>query len=186
VVNALPGMQPFLCADAEPLLGQTKDRWRRFICASLRGSDHLIEFNSKLPGTRGEQVIVDVRNDRKLKSRVQFPERIYCVGERLPLSNRVGQGILLSRTGSKPKPLAEAADYFAQYLAIRAIRTRFGLRFEIAIKLQQFGVGEFRSMLLKQWPQSGEDAGLPVDESAIAIERNELEAGEIEHEPECT
>src|SRR5438874_1091798 len=56
-----------------------------------------------------------------------------------------------------------------------------GFGFDFRVQLQQLRVRDSFAMGSKDWVKSRKDSGLPVDESAVAVEGQELELGEIEH-----
>ena len=75
--------------------------------------------------------------------------------------------------------LSELADYRFEHVAIALVRTALGLRFEFTVEFKEGFVGQRLSVSGQHATKRGEYASFPVDESAVAVEGNGGEGGEI-------
>ena len=78
-------------------------------------------------------------------------------------------------------PFSQPANHPSQDLAIGFVISGFGFGLEMTVESQNLRIGVMDRMLLKNSLQRGENARLPIDEGAVAIEGDELELGEVEH-----
>src|SRR5581483_4639591 len=103
------------------------------------------------------------------------------VGKRQPRTQRINESVLLGRRRFESQAFRQACGYFAQDVAVRLVLSSFSFSLEFAIDLEQIRARQIDRMLLQDWAQRGENPPLPVNESPVAIEGDELEPGEVQH-----
>src|SRR4029078_10298195 len=112
---------------------------------------------------------------------MQLPERIDRVREGTPGGNGIGKRFLFCGSRFEPGSFSHPANHFSQDLAIRLILSAFCLGLEVTVERQNLGIRTVDRMLLENSLERSENACLPIDESTVAIEGDELKWGEIEH-----
>ena len=110
----------------------------------LTGGDHVIELHAQLRSSRGKKIVIHVGYDCQFEFGFQPAKRLAGVRKRLPVPQRVWQGLPLRFTSLKAQSLAEAFDNCLQYFAVGKVRARFCFSLEFPIKPQDLGIAELR------------------------------------------
>jgi hypothetical protein len=146
----------------------------------LRGDDP-IERDVELLIGAGKQVVVGVGDDRKPETTPERPQGRLRIGERRPVTDRVGKPRLFSRGGREAQALAEVPEDRHQQLAIRRVGTSLGSGLQLGVERQEsFGVGR-HTVVPQDRLKRGEDARLPVDQRPVAVEGQHPLGREVDH-----
>ena len=145
----------------------------------LRGDDAVERHAQPLVAAR-EAGPVDVRHDDQPVALGERGQRSRRVRERGPVRDRptepVGPGVGHRRA----QLVAEPAEARRQHVRVQRARLgRLGVRLLVGVAGQQRLVVQLQPVLTRPRRQHRGDAGLPVDERAVAVERECLEVGDL-------
>src|ERR1039458_802564 len=124
-------------------------------------------------------MVIDIREYDEFVFRLQALESRDGVGLRLPDLKRIGKRVHFFFRRDKAVPLAELMYHLAENFVVAAIRI-LKWWFDRAVKREDFVVAHLGVVHLQDGTKSGENSLLPVDESAVAVEGQEVEVFEIE------
>ena len=103
-------------------IGLLEDRRARLVGADLLGGHDVVEVHAELPGGGGEQVVVDVRDDREPVAALEGAQRPDRVGEGPPRRERGRQHVPLGGPDREAEPPPEALDHAGEHRRGRAGR----------------------------------------------------------------
>jgi len=176
--------EPITCnAESVDLLEQPIEvAGARLVRTNVFSGDDRVELHTETGPAGGERCPIDVAEDDELEPRRQAGECIGGVGERGPVPHRpteivgVGGGHFGAEVGS------DAAQGFAEYEWIqRSGCCVFDVRLMFAESGDQRFVVERQPVARSPRTQRVGDAGLPVDQGAVAVEAHRLEPVELAH-----
>ena len=180
VEEALRDVQDALPRQPDALEGDLEVVRVRFVAAGHLGGHDPIEVGLEARSRAGEQVVVAVGDDPQPESLPEPPQRLDRIGEGGPLPDRIGERRhvgKIRRDGVVGGDLAQAAS---EDLAIAQVRPRLEPGLGRGELPQHLVVGRRHSARIQHRTNAGEDAGLPVDERAVAVEGQCLEASVVE------
>src|ERR1019366_218975 len=102
------------------------------------------------------------------------------VGKGLPAADRFRQSVGVSSADREAQLEREFANHLLQHFAIAAVGTALGARLKLRIQVEDMGVAERVALALQQRTQIAEQAGFPVNQCAVAVERKPFKACEVE------
>ena len=126
-------------------------------------------YEAEVERARGAlaQSVADIAQAEATLERPQGRPRI---GERRPVTDRVGKPGLFSCGRREAQALAKTPNDRHQQLAIRRVGTSLGCGFQLGVERQEsLGVGR-DTMVRQDRLQGGEEACLPVDQRPVAVE----------------
>jgi hypothetical protein len=147
---------------------------RRFDAANRSSSQ--FERHSQPTVRRGEQIVVAIRDHRQAETLGEPGERIGRVGEGGPLPHRAaeGRGLLERRLDAELR--ADAAHAAGKDVPVPPVGPGLDRGLVARVPLEEVLVLGDDVARVEDPPQARQDAGLPVDERAVAVEREHLEA----------
>ncbi len=127
-----------------------------------------------------EEVGVAVGDDAEPEPRREPGERGGGVGERRPGPDRHPERGGRAVVRGEPVVRADLAERHGQDLPVGPVRTGLQPCLGPGVDLQQLVVGRLDGEGREARAQPGQDAGLPVDQGPVAVERERLELGVVE------
>src|SRR5882672_1324326 len=127
----------------------------------------------------GKKIIVDVRNHSHLIALLKFLKCGHGIGERRPCGDGLVQGSHLGGTGMETAALSELPDDRFQNIPIALVSAALGLRFKFAIDFEDGSVRHGLPVSSEDSAKGGENAGFPVNQGTVAVERDGAEGREI-------
>lgn len=182
VIDALADMQHTMRRNLDPSQRKFKDLQRRFVSLGLLRGDDLIESNAQLGKCCREKIVIHVRKNSQAKAALQLIESRYGVGPGFPAWQRVGQRVGFFVRGTKSELGAEPANDGFQNFAIGMEFALLTQLFEVAIKFQERGIINLLAVGRQDAVQGGKKARFPIDQRAVTIEGENLEAAEVKHD----
>ena len=169
MVEALAHVQNTVSRDADAAQCEFENLPGRLVGCCLLSRNDLIEFHSKLRQRGSEEIIVHVRDDGQSKAALEFPERGYRVGPRLPIFQRLRQRAGFLMRWSESQLLSELPHHRLKDFAIAAILPLLGARLEISVEAKDRGIVSVFAVGCEDPPQAAENSVLPFDECAVTI-----------------
>lgn len=140
---------------------------RRLVAAHVVGGDDGMERLPQTPGTVGEGRAVDVRQHHQHRPLPKGRQRRHGIREGRPVGDRRGEGAGVFGRGRDSEITGDGREGAAQHVGIGERRTQ---RFQAVFVA---GEGGEQRVVLRRQParaQGPENAALPVDERAVAVE----------------
>src|SRR5207237_5718212 len=91
VFEAEPGVPDLRDGQAQAVAGQEKALVRRLVGACLLGGDDVVEGDADGALGFGDDLVVSVGNKDRLRQLLELKKGLFCVGERLPAADSVGE-----------------------------------------------------------------------------------------------
>ena len=153
-------------------------RGRRLVRAHLLRGDDQVEVDGEVAARRGEQIVVDVREDAEaVAGGAQALERGVRVGERLPRRERVGEE-RAALVGERPaEGVGDAGGGLGEDVAIEAVALALDHRLDLRVRAQHLVAAELDAVLARGAQERVGDAALPVDERSVAVEGDDVVIG---------
>ena len=170
---ALRRVEPALPADALPRLEEVAVRG--LVGAHLLSRDDEIEVHPELPARTRQEVVVHVGEDAEPEPRACEPlQRRVRVGERRPGGQALGQEPR-ARLGKRPAKLPRhAAHALGQHLAVAPVALGLDDGLHPLVGLQRPAFVEIPAMGRHRVGEGVDDASVPVDQGAIAVEGDDV------------
>ena len=176
VVEALRHVEHALARQLHALEGEVEVRGGGLVRPRLLGCDDPVESDAEPPCGRLEQIVVDVGDDREPAAGVERFERGRRIGESRPVADRLREFATLLRGWNEAGALPDAFEHRAENGLVIAIRRPLRLGLEGSEHLERGLARDRGTVALEHRPQRIPDAGLPVDQRAVAVEGQRLEA----------
>ena len=150
------------------------------VAPRLLGGHDPVELRPELLARAREEVAVAVRDDAEPEALGEARQGGGGVRERRPVADRVaergrlGVGCLHAVVGADP------AQRTGHDVAVAQVRAALELGLVPAVGLEELLVAGGDAVRVERRPQAGEDAALPVDERAVAVEREGVEVVEAD------
>lgn len=154
---------------------------RRLVRTHLLCGDQMIQPDAQALGRSLKQVVVDVREDPQAVALREQLEHCNAVRKRLPIAKRTLETATLVGARRETEFRGKVIDDTAQDLAVAAKPTALSSRFEARVMLENLRVGDLAPMALQHGAQDTQNAGFPIDQGTVAIEREELDRIQIAH-----
>jgi hypothetical protein len=146
----------------------------------LRGDDD-VEIDREVFARGVEKIIVDVREDAESADRGQPLQRGVGVGEWLPRRKTVGEKIGAFGYQRPADDRGNAHGRVAKDVAIRTIGLRLDAVLGLGIRAQHSVTCQRHAVRRSGGDERIRDAGLPIDERSVAVERDDAVARHGRH-----
>ena len=180
VEEALGGMEDALARDVDRLEGELERRQARLVGPRVLGGDDPVEGDAEAPVREREEVAVAVRDHAEPEPLLEPAQRGRRVVERGPLADRPGEAVGIRVGGVEAELGAEPAQRLRQDLAIGQVRAGLELGLVPRVALEQLVLACVDAARGEHRLEGVEDALLPVDQGAVAVEGDRVEAGEVD------
>ena len=152
----------------------------RLVRANLLGGDDPVERDAEAAIRCGEQVVVAIRQDAEPEAGLEPGEGRRGIQERRPVGARAAEGRRLPIGDGCPETRRDRTQPTSEDLAIGEVWPSLKRRLGVGVGLQELVVRAVNAVGGQDWSEASQEAGLPVDQGAVAVEGQCIEGALVD------